>query len=117
MKYIYDGISITNGRPQNMDSLLITTRIVTGHYVLLALVCDGVGNLPYSDYASATTVKLLNDWFTTLTDVGDIGLKMYNSILDINRIIIEHAQSNGAKVATTISALLLVGKMYHIVNA
>lgn len=45
MACVYDGISLTNGRAVNMDSLLLKSRTVAGTEVCLAAVCDGVGSL------------------------------------------------------------------------
>ena len=117
MRYIYDGVSLKNGRAQNMDSMLLTTRTVAGCRVLLAVICDGVGSLADSATASGATVQLLNEWFSHIADVEQVGLRMRDAVLEINREIIRQTQNNGLKAATTLSALLLVNGSYYIVNA
>jgi len=115
LKYVYDGVCLKNGRTQNMDSLLLTTRTINGSHALLAVVCDGVGRFADSAIASSTAVHLLNEWFADIVDVERVGLRMWDAVMEINRTIIN--QTNGIKVATTLSALLLVNGKYYIVNA
>ena len=117
MEYIYDGVSLRNGRTQNMDSMLLTTRTIGACHALLAVICDGVGSLTDGAFASSTAVRLMNKWFAGIADADRIGLRMRDAALDINREIIKQTQYNGMKTATTLSALLLVDEKYHIVNA
>jgi serine/threonine protein phosphatase PrpC len=66
MDYLFDGVSLKNGRETNMDSLLLTARKINKTPTLLAVLCDGVGSMADGAFASIESVRLLNDWFSGL---------------------------------------------------
>lgn len=112
----YDGGSIQNRRSVNMDSLLLKERLVAGECVCLAAVCDGVGSTRNGAFASAVTVKMLGDWFDCVKSVDRLGLQLRDYILKINEHIVREAQRQGLRTASTLSALLLYGGRYYVVN-
>ena len=117
MEYLFDGISIQNGRNVNMDSLLLTERTINGISSVLAVVCDGVGSMSDGAYASSVTVKLLNEWFESIDSTERAGLKLRDTILNINTEIVRTAGIKGLQTATTLSALMFVGEKYFVVHA
>lgn len=116
MKYLFNGVSLQNGRQTNMDSLLLKSRDVDGKSALLAVVCDGVGSLADGAFASGTAAAMLREWFDKLETTGRIGLIMRDTVLNINSYIAAEAEKNGLNTASTLSALLLVESDYYIVH-
>ena len=100
-----------------MDSLLLTSRQISGTPSILAVVCDGVGSMVDGAYASMESVRLLNEWFLRMEGAEWAGLRLRDTILSINTIITAYAAGKGMKTATTLSALLLIGRQYYIVHA
>ena len=117
MEFIFDGICLQNRRSTNMDSLLLTSRQISGTPSILAVVCDGVGSMADGAYASMEAVRLLNGWFSRTDSTERAGLRLRDEIFSINAIITASAAGKGMKTATTLSALLLIGRQYYIVHA
>ena len=113
----YDGLSLRNRRPTNMDSLLIKEREIDGRRTCLAVVCDGVGSLEQGALAASVAVQRLGEWFDRLEDLARMGLRLRDTVLKINGEILSEAQRQGVRTATTLSALLLEGERYYIVHA
>ncbi len=116
VKYLYDGVSLQNRRQSNMDSFILKSRNIRGKNALLTSVCDGVGSLSEGMFASGQAVQMLGEWFDKVNNTDSIGLKMRDAILDINRYIILEANRMGIETASTISVLLLIEDLYHIVH-
>ena len=57
MACLYDGISLQNQRPVNMDSLLMKERAIDGRSVCMAVVCDGVGSMTDGAFAASSAVR------------------------------------------------------------
>lgn len=112
----YDGCSVQNKRPINMDSLFLKERLVAGESVCLAVVCDGVGSTQNGAFASAVTVKMLGAWFDRVESIDRLGLQLRDYILEINEHIVRKARQQGLRTASTLSALLLCGGRYYIAN-
>lgn len=116
MNYLFNGISLQNGRQSNMDSLLLKNRLIDKKNVLLTAVCDGVGSLSDGSFASGTTIQMLSGWFSQLTDTIRIGIRLRDVILEINAYIVSEAKKNNINTATTLSALLLIENEYYIIH-
>jgi len=116
MKYLFNGVSLQNGRRSNMDSLLLKSRRIAGKNAVLAVVSDGVGSLAEGAFASGTAVVMLSEWFDKLAAVERIGLVMRDAVLDINSRIVAEARKNDLNTAATLSAILLVEGDYFIVH-
>jgi len=116
MKYLFNGVSLINGRQTNMDSLLLKSRHIAGKSAVLAVVCDGVGSLADGAFASGTAVVMLGEWFSELATVERVGLVMRDTILGINARIVTEARNNGLNTASTLSAILLVENEFFIVH-
>ena len=116
MKYVFNGTSIQNSRPSNMDSLLLKSGFIGTSNAMLAVVCDGVGSQTDGGYSSATAVKMLSHWFNNVNNKKNIGLAMRDAVLDINRHIASEAQKMNLETATTLSALVLIEDKYYITH-
>jgi len=114
--FTYAGLSLKNQRKTNMDALLLAERIIDDRNALLISVCDGVGSLADGGTASAYAVRLLNEWFHSLTTVEHIGLRLRDAVSCSNRKIIDYAREHSIDTASTLSALLMLGESYYIVN-
>lgn len=116
MKYVSEGISLQNGRETNMDCLLLKTRMLHGTSLQFAVVCDGVGSMEDGEYASRKSVQMLCSWMDSLeTDVG-LGIQLCGAVKKINRYIVDQAEKNKLRTASTLSALLLYEHMYYIAH-
>lgn len=114
--HIYTGLSLQNKRASNMDSLLLKRRRIGGRDALLAVVCDGVGSMRDGAFASGTAARELGSWFDALPDPDRAGLRMRDRVLDINAAIVQEAERRGFRTASTLSAVLFLGRQYHIVH-
>ena len=116
MKYAFNGVSLQNNRQINMDSLLLKSGRIGNKDAMLAVVCDGVGSLADGSYASGTAVRMLNDWFNGETLTERAGIKIRDTILDINAHLIKEAINNNLDTASTLSALFFVDGYYYIAH-
>lgn len=116
MTYLYDGVSEKNGRPSNMDSLLVTERRIMKRRALLALVCDGVGSLSRGGFASAYTARELEKWFHALEEIEDAGRRLRGEVQRINDEVIKLSKEHNFQTGTTLSALLVVEDVFVIVH-
>lgn len=115
MPFLYEGISLQNGRASNMDSLLMSERTIAGHSSLLAVICDGVGSMQNGAFAASCAAELMNEWFQGLADIEHIELKMRDEVLSVNSIIIQLAKERSLQTASTLTAVLFVdGKYYGV---
>lgn len=112
----YGGLSLQNARKSNMDSLLLKDRVISGHKVCLAVVCDGVGSMADGAFAASYAVRMLIDWLDQLESIQRIGLYLRDCILSINRSILKEAQTRGLQTASTLSALLVTDGKYYIAH-
>ena len=114
--YLFDGISLQNKRTSNMDSLLLKTREICNGPCLLAVVCDGVGSTTDGAFASANTVRMLDEWFCALEDVERIGVRLLDNVIKVNAHVAAAAKTNNLDSATTLSAIFLANGAYYIVH-
>ncbi len=109
----------------NQDSLLVQ-EAVSGKYgpILFAAVCDGMGGLQKGELASAELVRALANWFrASLPALLEAGFQPEKLREDWARIIREqdfrisdYGDQQRIKTGTTVTALLLIGQNYYIVN-
>lgn len=117
MAYVYDGISLKNGRDTNMDSLLIKERAIGGEDVCMAVVCDGVGSMADGAFAASAVVHQLNEWFEALKDTHRLGLRLRDTVTELDRTITAMATEKGLQTGATVSALMVIAERYFIVHA
>ena len=116
MACVYDGISLTNGRAVNMDSLLLKSRTVAGTEVCLAAVCDGVGNLADGALSAQWAVQMLYNWLENLEDAEELGARLRDYVQTMNLAIRTKAQKQQAETACTLSCLLLWRQWYCLAH-
>lgn len=108
----------------NQDSLLIKVAQTNLGRVCLCVVCDGMGGLAKGELASATVVRVFEKWFEErlpyLIAQGfqeeELRLQWDNIVLEQNQILSAHASQSGTRMGTTITAFLVVGDRYYIMN-
>ncbi len=115
--FIFDGVSIQNKRKTNMDSLMVHEKTMVETQMCLAVICDGVGSMANGAFASAWTVRMLREWFDTLTDATRAGIRMRDKIMEIDHRISACAEEMEIRTGTTVSALLLDSEKYYVVHA
>ena len=116
VKYASEGISLQNRREVNMDCLLLKTKVLHERPLQFAVVCDGVGSMNDGEYASRKSVQMLCTWMDSLeTDIG-LGIQLCGAVKKINRYIIDQAEKNQLRTASTLSALLLYKRTYYIAH-
>lgn len=116
MRYIYDGISLTNGRAVNMDSLLLKSRTVAETEIYLAAVCDGVGSLTDGAMSAQWAVQMLCNWLENLEDVSELGERLRDYVQTMNLAIRTKAQKQQVETACTLSCLLLWRQWYCLAH-
>lgn len=116
MACVYDGISLTNGRAVNMDSLLLKSRTVAGIEVCLAAVCDGVGSLADGALSAQWAVQMLYNWLENLEDAEELGARLRDYVQTMNLAIRTKAQKQQAETACTLSCLLLWRQWYCLAH-
>lgn len=108
----------------NQDSLLVKVAQTNLGKVCLCVVCDGMGGLSRGELASATVIRVFEQWFErdlpALIKRGfhpdDLKLQWDNIVLEQNRILSEYAARSGTRMGTTIVALLIINSEYYIMN-
>lgn len=116
MACVYDGISLTNGRAVNMDSLLLKSRTVAGTEVCLAAVCDGVGSLADGALSAQWAVQMLYNWLENLEDAEELGARLRDYVQTMNLAIRTKAKKQQAETACTLSCLLLWRQWYCLAH-
>ena len=116
MACVYDGISLTNGRAVNMDSLLLKSRTVAGTEVCLAAVCDGVGSLADGALSAQWAVQMLYNWLEKMEDAEELGARLRDYVQTMNLAIRTKAQKQQAETACTLSCLLLWRQWYCLAH-
>ena len=116
MACVYDGISLTNGRAVNMDSLLLKSRTVAGTEVCLAAGCDGVGSLADGALSAQWAVQMLYNWLENLEDAEELGARLRDYVQTMNLAIRTKAQKQQAETACTLSCLLLWRQWYCLAH-
>ena len=116
MACVYDGISLTNGRAVNMDSLLLKSRTVAGTEVCLAAVCDGVGSLADGALSAQWAVQMLYNWLENREDAEELGARLRDYVQTMNLAIRTKAQKQQAETACTLSCLLLWRQWYCLAH-
>lgn len=108
----------------NQDSMLIMQADTNAGKVLFAAVCDGMGGLAKGEVASAKAIHSLADWFQhefpAILAGGIQEQMLFDSlnrmIQDTNDGIAAYGAQLGMDLGTTITALLIVGSKYYVVN-
>lgn len=109
----------------NQDSLLIQTATSRNYgEIAFGVICDGMGGLAKGELASAVLIRAMGEWFRNdLPQMLQNGFSAQELQLQWGKIIHEQDQKisaygneNHLRMGTTISALLIIGQSYYIVN-
>ncbi len=107
----------------NQDALSVKLVNSPLGEIVLAVVCDGVGGLDFGEQASRETVMAFHNWFATefpaLTkDAADIQKGLFSQweklIGQLNGRLKTFAESQGKRMGTTLSALLICQEEYYL---
>lgn len=115
-KYYFDGISLPNGRPVNMDSILLKELQLQGKDALLAVVCDGVGSLTHGGYAAGRTVEHLAQWMDTAGEIEKLAGGLERTLCWINTQLIMEMRAHRFQTASTATVLLLCEGRYWLTS-
>ena len=108
----------------NQDSLLVKVAQTNLGRVCLCVVCDGMGGLAKGELASATVIRTFENWFENDFpamlergfDPDELRLQWDNIVLEQNQKISAYASSQGTRMGTTITTILIIGGQYYIMN-
>lgn len=116
-KYYFDGISLTNGRTVNMDSMLLKERQLQGKSAIFAVICDGVGSLTHGGYAAGRTAEQLAKWIDEASEIHELAVSLERTLCWINTQLILEMQARQFRTASTVTALLLYEGRYWLASA
>lgn len=108
----------------NQDSLNV--RVYNTHQgkIVFAVLCDGMGGLAKGEVASASLVRAFCEWSEErlpvllkngLTD-NVIRAEWVNICVEYNKKIKTYGKRCGVSLGTTVTAMLITGQRYYIVN-
>lgn len=89
-----------------------------------AVVCDGMGGLEHGEVASTALVQAFSHWAADFcTGLAGEGIadcvirSQWTAVVErIHAWILEYSRKNGCKMGSTVTALLLTGKRYYLMN-
>lgn len=110
------------GRPCNQDTLSLQEAGTGKKKLLFALVCDGMGGLQEGEQASGYVAERMTEWFyreaAVMVRKRKSGKKLLRAglrvLYECNERINRFAEDRGIRIGTTVTALLLVERKYHI---
>ena len=125
MKFIVEARTVA-GLVKNIDQdSLMVKRMKSGrHQMVLAVVCDGMGGGSKGELASASVVKVFNDWANnelqemikrsaSKEELRDRWTEIVNTI---NAKMVEYGHASGIVVGTTATVLLIIDDQYFVLN-
>lgn len=111
-------------RKVNQDSLMVRHLNTKTGPMVLAVMCDGMGGLKHGEVASATVIAAFSDWMYTYLPMLSqkpiedhvIREQWTKLVTDQNQKIRAYGQENGCATGSTVSAILLTGQRYYVMN-
>lgn len=125
MNYIVSASTdVGNVKTSNQDSLNVKTLTVNGETMVFAIICDGMGGLEKGEVASASMVKAFCNWVMNRLPVlyvnglngTQIQQEWFRLIAEYNEKIKIYGKKSAINIGTTVTAMLLTGRYYYIVN-
>lgn len=115
---------VGNVKSSNQDSLNVKTLTINGETMVFAIICDGMGGLEKGEVASASMVKAFCSWVLNRLPVlcawGLDGMQIrrewFGLIEEYNEKIKIYGKKSAIHMGTTVTAMLLTGGYYYIVN-
>jgi len=119
---IHSDVGIKKQVNQDAACLKVTNTFIGE--TALAVVCDGMGGFAEGEVASSSLILAFSEWFETrfhsLLKNGinfEIIRNEWLSIIeDQNKKLCDYGQQHNVKVGSTLTAVLVLGKKYYIVN-
>jgi serine/threonine protein phosphatase PrpC len=112
-------------RPTNQDSLFARAEKFKDDIFGLFCVSDGMGGLTDGHFASATASEAVESWYNRqlqhllqsgFLEERRILAELSELFLEINSIILHHAQDIESKIGTTCSLLLILNNRFYIAH-
>lgn len=106
----------------NQDSVSIQINPTVGQEAVFAVVCDGVGGLQEGEMASASTVRVLTEWFQyeypqlERLDEEIVRNRMLKILQNHNEALFSYSRAKGMRLGTTATIMLITEKEYYIVQ-
>lgn len=112
----------------NQDSYMVKEAKTKLGRVFIGVLCDGMGGLSKGELASATVICAMEQWFEKdfpqilmrSSDVEEVLEQVKNEwnqiVNDLNLQLARYVEKTGARMGTTIVALILIGNVYFIMN-
>lgn len=126
MNYLLDSCSDAGiSGKRNQDACCARILRTPNHTIVLAVVCDGAGGMSEGEFASNSTINVINDWFDYKinkmvleggqTDLFQILCEDFKQLIqEQNKAIFAYGKKRGIRVGTTLTALLFVNQDYFI---
>lgn len=127
MEFFYAAASdIGTRRKENQDSFFVEQYSYREGNILFAVLCDGMGGLEHGAFASASVVSAFRNWSqTTFSQSGfpkdtfedHIIREQWTALIDAQNDKIRYfGQNHHCQTGSTVTALLLTGPRYYILN-
>ena len=107
----------------NQDAIAFKQIKTLEGEVVFAILCDGMGGFSQGEIASTTVVMAYLDWFENifLKNIGQMNkdricVDWELLMQKLNNVLFEYANSNGIKIGTTLTILLLWNNERYIYN-
>lgn len=107
----------------NQDAVTLKHIRLCNNELVFAVLCDGMGGFEQGELASTSVVKAYLDWFDNRflsrldqMDEGHICGEWDSLMHRMNAVLYEYGLSNGIKLGTTLTVLLLWNSRYYIYN-
>lgn len=121
MYYIGNAISdVGNVKAVNQDSLTLKIANTKWGVACLMVICDGVGGLLKGELASATVIRGFDQWFKEVFPYESDGwneqkirVEWNDLIQGLNQKIVAYGKESGAKLGTTVTAVLFLDDTYY----
>lgn len=108
-------------KENNQDSLCIKIAKTPIGYVLMSVLCDGMGGLNNGEIASALAVETYATWFDTKLSallqpfsLDILKNQLQEQMVEANERIIAYGRTHGIRLGTTCSVLVLIDHYFYI---
>ena len=125
MNYIIStSTDVGNSKQTNQDSCYASVIQTAQGPMAFAVLCDGMGGLSQGEIASDTVVRMFKKWANDRLPVLTANGVQENEIArewnyltgSVNEEIKKYGNSQGIKLGTTLTAILLTQNRYYIIN-
>ena len=111
-------------RASNQDAYTVKTVQSGRREIALAAICDGMGGLAQGEVASARMVRGVEAWFRQAAPAilaeelpeGDLAAQWTELVQSANQAIFRYGQTQGVRLGTTVTALLLTGGRDYLLH-